>query len=191
MRYKLQATQPKIRAKIRQPAKSCFSFLEACYTTPMGEKKTFVKPKVDEARLANRFGVERDDVKAALESIENSRTQSIELTVTKRKEELQEYLEEVYDRLARSWNYENMIEMMAVAHTELVARAIADPQAFGHKGLKALHEISGLLYAPQKATVKKTLVPGDSAEKLLQRLQTRFLQAGPQEPLIDGEDPPI
>lgn len=143
--------------------------------------KFTLKDRVNESQTAARFDVDRESVRKAIEDIENSRTSSIELTVTKRKEALQEYLEATYDRLARTWSFESMIEMMAVAHTELVARCIADPQTFGNKGLKALHEVSGLLYAPQKATVKKTLVPGDTAEKLLRRMQVRLLQTGPPE----------
>lgn len=155
-----------------------------------GRKKFSMADRVDEVQTAKRFGVSREDVRAAIADIESSRTQSIEISVTKRKEELQQYLRHVYDQLAKEWGFENMIDMMAVAHLEIVARAITNPEKYSNQGIRALKDVATLLYPPEKASMKRTLPAGDTKEKLLERLAGRLLEGQEDPRPIDLEPLP-
>lgn len=140
----------------------------------MEKPKSFsLKDRVDEAKVAKRFGVSREEVRDAISAIAGS---SIEVSATKRKEDMQQYLRHVYDELAREWSFENMVHMMATAHTEMVARAIAEPLLFGKEGIRALKDVAHLLYPIEKMSVKRQLPAGDTKETLLARITTRLLE---------------
>lgn len=151
-------------------------------TQSKGAKEARLEEQVSVDRTAKRYGVEREDIRDAIAEIESAHT--IEISATKRKEELQQYLRRVYDDLAKSWSFTNMAHMMATAHTEIVARAIADPRAFGKEGIRALKDVSQLLYPTEKLSIKRRLPDGDTPSDLLNRIRRRLVESGE---VIDAE----
>ena len=154
----------------------------------LAQKQMPFAEKVNEAQTARRFGVSREDVKAAIDDIASSRESTIEVSITKRKEELQEYLRHVYDEMAKEWGFENMIYMMATAHTEIIARSITNPEKFSQQGIRALRDLQPLLYPIEKATMRRTLPPGDDRDKVLDRLKSRLLEVGEPQTLSEEAD---
>lgn len=133
--------------------------------------------RIDIAKDSQRYGLSRNDIKRAIADVEADRaveSAQVQLTITKRKSEYGDYLHELYNEMARGWKFDDMAHMMARAHTEIVARAIAQPETFAGEGLKALKEIARLVFPMQKATVTRSLPPGDTKEDVLQRLKSHF-----------------
>lgn len=157
-----------------------------------------LRDSIHVAKTAGRFEVSRDDVRQAIEQIEAERqaAPTIEVTAERRGSELLEYLRAEYDRCARVWGFADMIHMMAVAHTEMVARAIHDPASFGREGLRALKDLAPMLYPAERVTAKRTLPAGETKVAVLERMFKRLHQVG-ELPATTGsaspsnEDPPL
>ncbi len=134
--------------------------------------------QAESSQMAKRFGVERDEIRAAVAEVNTSKQPVVEvkISLTKRRAEMQEALVELYDRKAREWSFDNMAEMMATAHTELVARAIHHPETFGKEGIATLKEVQKLLFPIEKATKTeiRRVPAGDNSEIVLARIEERF-----------------
>ena len=134
--------------------------------------------QAESAQVAVRFGLEREELKQAVAAVNASKQPevTVKVSLTKRRAEMQDALEDLYDKSAHKWGFANMAEMMVTAHTELVARAISHPESFGKEGLSALKEVQKLLYPIEKATKTETRrVPaGDNREIVLRRIEDRL-----------------
>jgi len=135
-----------------------------------------LRDAVDVAKTADRFGVTRDDVRRGIEQIEaEQRTlPTIEVTAERRGSEMVEYLRAELNRCARSWGYVDITHMGARLWTEVMARAITDPAHFGREGLRALKDLAPLVYPLEKVTAKRTLAPGETKVKILERMFKRM-----------------
>lgn len=132
--------------------------------------------QAESAQIAERFDLDRDEIKRAVKQVNAEAIVEVKVSLTKRRAEMQEALIELYDRKARKWSFANMAEMMATAHTELVARAIHHPETFGKEGIATLKEVQKLLFPIDKVTkTEKLKIPaGDSQEIVLQRIEERL-----------------
>jgi len=124
---------------------------------------------VDEAKTANRFGLSREDVRAAISQVQ-AESPPIEVSASLSKSELHDYIKSVYNKKARAHNFVDMVDMMATCHIEIVARGIARPEQFSREALKALSEIAKQIYPQQKLAVRRALPPGDSKQAVLERV---------------------
>jgi len=129
--------------------------------------------KVDVPRTAERYGVQPGDVREAIRELEAERG-TITLSVTKRKEELTQYLRHVYDQLAKSWNYEDMAHMLATFHTEIIARGIVNPERFARDAAKTASDVAKIVYPKETASIKRTLPMGETREEILARIVDRL-----------------
>jgi hypothetical protein len=94
----------------------------------VGESQPFkLSDKLDTETTAKRFGLSVEDVKDAISGVESGA--ELKVTVTRRREELQQYLQHLYDSEARKWSFESMAAMMATAHVKIVAHAIVGDSA--------------------------------------------------------------
>lgn len=134
--------------------------------------------QAESARIAERFGLERDDIRAAVAEVNRTKEPetTVKVSLTVRRAEMQEVLTELYDQKARKWSFANMADMMTTLHTELVARAIHHPEDFGKEGLTTLKEVQKIIYPIDKITkTEKRKVPaGDSREIVLKRIEDRL-----------------
>ena len=133
--------------------------------------------QAEAAGIAERFETSRDEIRHAVAAVNASQpVVEVKVSLTKKRAELQDALLDLYDRKARKWSFNNMAEMMATAHVELVARAISHPETFGKEGISALKEVQKLLYPIEKATKTETrrIPAGDSREIVLQRIEDRL-----------------
>ena len=137
--------------------------------------------KVDVPRTAERFGVKSGEVREAIRELETERG-TITLSVTKRKEELTQYLRHVYDQLAKSFSYEDMAHMLAAFHTEIIARGIVNPERFAREAAKAAADVAKIVYPKETASIKRSLPMGETREEILARIVDR-LQLVPSVPI--------
>lgn len=79
----------------------------------------------------------------------------------------------LYDFLAQHWGYKSADHMIAVAHTEILAKAIADPIKFAPSALKAIPQIQEKIHPQEKVTAKET-IPGGSKSEILERIQSHY-----------------
>lgn len=141
-----------------------------------------IRDKVDAAKTAQRFGLTETDVHTELTRVQGELGLAVpervggEVVVeaSVKKSELHNYLLHVYNKMAQSYNFVDMATMMATAHVKLVASAIAKPASFGKEGLKALSDISRILYPPQRASIKRALPPGETKDEVLARIFNRL-----------------
>ena len=80
-------------------------------------------------------------------------------------------LRKVYDYIAQNvYGFKTMDHMIAIAHTEIVARCIEDPVKFGPSAIKAIAQIQEKIHPQEKITAKKE-VPGSSKHEIIKRLE--------------------
>ena len=134
--------------------------------------------QVESAKMAERFGLERDEIRAAVAAVNTAKEPIVEVKVslTKRRAEMQEVLHDMYDRKAREWSFENMADMLTTAHTEIIAIAIRKPELFGKECVTTLKEVQKMIFPIEKATKTETrrIPAGDSREIVLQRIEDRL-----------------
>jgi hypothetical protein len=134
--------------------------------------------QAESLQIAERFGLERDEIRAAVRTVNTSKEPVVEVKVslTKKRTEMQDVLSEMYDRKAREWSFESMADMLTTAHTEIVAIAIRKPETFGKECIATLKEVSKVMFPIEKATktVKRRIPAGDSREIVLQRIEDRL-----------------
>lgn len=142
-----------------------------------GKSKPFrLADMVEPEKEARRFGLSVEDVRDAMSGVQEEA--ELRVTVSRRKEELQQYLQHLYDTQARKWSFESMAEMMATAHAKIVAQAIVNP-GYSKEAIATLRDVAKILYAPDKMSVTRRLAAGDSREALLRRLSDRIRQDQP------------
>lgn len=132
--------------------------------------------KVDVDKTAKRFGVARSDVKEEIVKVLAERGEEISISVSKRREELTQYIRHVYDMAAKDWKFEDMVHMLATYHTELLARGITNPERFGKEAAKVASDVSKFVYPKETAKITRKLPPGETAEEILTRLRTRLAE---------------
>jgi hypothetical protein len=138
-----------------------------------------LKDRIDEVKTAERFEVGVADVRGAIKAV-MAESGDVEISVTKRKAQLTEYLRHVYDQLAKSWEFTDMAHMLATFHTEVIARGIANPEKFAKDATRVGSDIARIVYPKETASIKRRLPPGESKEQILERLVARLAEAPKQ-----------
>ena len=102
-----------------------------------------------------------------------------------------EDLRRVYNFIAQGWGYKSMDHMIAILHTEVIAKGIADPLKYGPSALKAVPQVQEKIHPKEKISGKKT-IPGDGKHKIIARLESHFKTpaTGPQKPALSAESEP-
>ncbi len=173
--------------------------VDSWYTVLMKPPKPFsLKDRVDEVKTAERFQVETGDVRSAIKAIIAEKGGEITLSVTKRKDEMTQYIRHVYDEAAKSWEFADMAHMLATYHTEVMARGIANPERFARDATRVGSDIARIVYPKETASIKRRLPPGESKEQILERLvarlaegpgkETKRIAASSETPVLQTED---
>ena len=149
-----------------------------------------LEDKVDVDRTARRFEVSTGHVKDAVRQVMEERGE-VTLSVTRQHQELVQYIRSVYDEQAKAYSFHDMVHMLAVFHTELLSRAIVNPERFAREGAKIGADIAKFVYPKETATITRTLPPGESREMILSRVLARLgeqnlLPPGPPGALSDS-----
>jgi hypothetical protein len=133
-----------------------------------------LKDRVDEVKTAERFEVDVTDVRSAIKAIVAEKGGEVSISVTKRKDQMTQYLRHVYDEAAKAWDFVDMAHMLATYHTEVIARGIANPDRFAKDATRVGSDVAKIVYPKETASIKRTLPPGESKEVILDRLLSRL-----------------
>ena len=140
----------------------------------MAKPKPFrLEDRVDIARTAERFEVTTGDVKAAISQVMEERGE-VTLSVSRRNQEMTQYIRQVYDEQAKAFSFKDMVHMLAVFHTELLSRGIVDPNRFAKEAAKVSADVMKFVYPKETATVTRKLPPGESRDVILARVLSRL-----------------
>ena len=140
------------------------------------DKPFSLQDRLDETKTAERFEVGVTDVRAAVKAIVAEKGAEVTISVTKRKDEMTQYIRHVYDMAAKNWEFEDMAHMLATYHTEVMARGIANPDKFAKDATRVASDVARIVYPKETASIKRRLPPGESKEQILERLVARLGQ---------------
>ncbi len=142
----------------------------------MKPKPFSLQDRVDEVKTAERFQVDVTDVRSAIKAIVSERGADVTISVTKRKDQMTDYIRHVYDQAAKNWDFADMAHMLATYHTEVMARGIANPDRFAKDATRVASDVARIVYPKETASIKRRLPDGESKERILDRLVTRLTQ---------------
>lgn len=117
----------------------------------------------------------RSDLVEANKNIASDRSPN-SLTITyeaKSRKDTAAAFRKAYDFLAQHWGYKSADHMIAVAHTEILAKAIADPLKFGPSALKAIPQIQEKIHPQEKVTAKER-IPGGGKSEIIKRIEGHY-----------------
>jgi len=106
----------------------------------------------------------------ALDKSPNSITISYE---SKSRKDTAAAFRKAYDFLAQHWGYKSVDHMIAIAHTEILAKAIADPIKFAPSALKAIPQIQEKIHPQEKVTAKER-VPSGGKSEIVKRINEHY-----------------
>jgi hypothetical protein len=122
---------------------------------------------------------EATELVKANKSIASDRSpNSITITYEGKNNRFVEDLRRVYNFIAESWGYKSMDHMIAIAHTEIVARAVQDPLKFGPAAIKAIAQIQDKIHPKEKITATQKIA-GESKQDRIDRLMGHFKKDTP------------
>ena len=133
-----------------------------------------LQDRVNEVKTAERFQVDVTDVRSAIKAIVAEKGGEIEISVTKRKGQMTDYLRHVYDEAAKAWQFADMAHMLATYHTEVIARGIANPDRFAKDATRVSSDVAKIVYPKETASIRRRLPSGETKEAILERLVTRL-----------------
>ena len=84
-----------------------------------------------------------------------------------------EDLRRVYNFIAETYGFKSMDHMIAIAHGEILARAIEDPLKYGPAAIKAISQIQEKIH-PQEKLSAKTKIAGQTKQEIIRRLEGHF-----------------
>ena len=113
---------------------------------------------------------------------------SIEADPLKYKEEAHLFLKKLYDFLAQNFGYKSIDHMISVAHTLVIARAIAEPTSEHKNLMKSIEQVQANI-RPKGETGQGKLGKGESKNEILRRMREHFAEPVPE--LADPEDGPL
>lgn len=107
----------------------------------------------------------------------------------KTSKEIHKELTKIYNFLAETFGYKTMDHMIAVAHTVLIAEAIANPAKMGSQtAIKAIEQAQANIRPPaEKATAGK--IAQEAKPDIIKRLVEHLSQA-PSKPKVDWTQAP-
>ena len=143
----------------------------------MSAPKPFsLKDRVDEVKTAERFQVDVGDVRSAIKAIVTDRKGDVTISVTKRKDQMTDYIRHVYDVAAQNWDFADMAHMLATYHTEVMARGIANPDRFARDATRVASDVARIVYPKETASIKRRLPDGETKDQILDRLVARLTE---------------